>query len=249
MSDLKFRRLERQAFTGGKKERLRFLQHLIRSGFNPHYMELAAYLGNGWSLLLYPEPQLPSPRPYESEGDDPEWSDLRLVLRRGKIDRELLTLIAIDWAHRLGGIFPWLQQYPHDTRPQLALEAAQNWLDGVLIDFDVHQVIETAYDEWDYDDDFDVSAAKEWAHKAARGSLARDTYYRGQDADDAAIMAFNEDQPEAGCAARAASYAARIPAGLPGFANRMVTLARSPEDIAWLRQRVIGGLLGFSQSY
>ena len=128
--DEDLRRYQRSGFSGDIQAESRYLLHRIRAGtLDPHHVELAAYLGHKASLQprLFPEPVLPEPlEPIEQN----TWTNVRQILRRGNLDHSLLVTIAADFAEHV--LLFWLRSYPDDDRPAKAIQAARDWVSGIL---------------------------------------------------------------------------------------------------------------------
>jgi len=103
----------------------------IRVGeLSPHHVELAAYLGDEASLLLFTDPELPASKTQTTFNRKASRvsQNIQGVLRRGILNKRLLVTVAADFAERVLPI--WEAAYPEDDRPRLAIEAARNWIDS-----------------------------------------------------------------------------------------------------------------------
>ncbi len=172
-SDTDIRYYQRLALGGDIQAEAKVLSLRRQAGnLDPHHVELAAYLGDEASLLVSDQGGWINPCPYRRAYSLDLALGYRLrvrlgkwtpgpeismqVLRWGELDQRLLVKIAADFAQH-----SWEIYAPDDGRPALAIQAARDWVDGLL-----------------YDDDDDVARAAAravdyYATQTAADSVAR----------------------------------------------------------------------------
>lgn len=136
-SDEELRGYQRLAASGDIDAETKVLQLRIRADdLDPHHVELAAYLGDKASLMLFPNP----PGPPEYMASEVAWTlvshrdfnsiapKVAWTLHHGNLNSRLLVTIAADFARHVLHI--WKDEYPADDEPQLAIQSARDWVDG-----------------------------------------------------------------------------------------------------------------------
>jgi hypothetical protein len=146
-ADEEKRRLERLSnLTGDVYDQAAFLQRRIRHGeLDPHYVELAAYLGDLASLQLFPNPQLPEivlregetlwPTPSHEEW----WATPLKVIRRGNLSYSFLATAAADFVEHT--IHYWNDFAPTNYVPARTFELIRNYLRGHASIFEIRQAV------------------------------------------------------------------------------------------------------------
>jgi predicted PhzF superfamily epimerase YddE/YHI9 len=121
--DEKFRSYQRLAAQGDIEAEAKVLQLRVRAGeLDRHHVELAAYLGDEVSLMLFPDPPGP-PEPYVE-------SEVAWALNNVELEHESLVTLAVDFAEHVLPI--WELDHPDNDRPANAIQTAKDWVNGLV---------------------------------------------------------------------------------------------------------------------